>query len=78
VKKHIFTVILLLLGGISFLLSFLVIEDFQIFCTIGTFVFPTLAAILEVCFAIKTDIDNLKRDKMLESHEDSLTWHEII
>ncbi len=75
-KKHIYTVVLLLLGGIAFLLSFLVIEDFQIFFAIGTFMFPTLAAILEVCFAIKTDKDNMKRDKMLESHEDSLTWRE--
>ena len=76
-KKHIYTVVLLLLGVISFLLSFLLIEGFQFFCTIGTFVFPTLAAILEACFAIKSDKENLVRDKMLESHEDSLTWKEL-
>jgi hypothetical protein len=65
--KHIITIILIVLGCFAFAMSFCVVEKYQVYCTIASFAFPTFAALLEICFAMKSD-------KQLAELRDSSTW----
>lgn len=76
-KKHIVTFFLLLFSTIAFILSFYVKDIFQKYCDIVAFVFPTIATVIEVVLSLKTDKENVLRDKKLALHEDSLTWKEF-
>jgi len=74
-RKHTITVILLALAAFSFAAHFFVGDALRNCCDIVAFLFPTLAALIEIHFAIKTDRENEARDKKWKSHDDSLEWH---
>ena len=47
-KNHIITILLLVLAASFFVLRFFVKENFQVYCDVFAFAFPTLAAIVEI------------------------------
>lgn len=47
-KRHIVTIILLALATGSFMMRFFVKEGLQGYCDIAAFVFPTVAALMEI------------------------------
>ena len=50
-KKHIWTIVLLVLAAGAFALGFMVSEDYKSYCDIIAFGFPTLVAIIEMILA---------------------------
>lgn len=66
-KKHLITLILLLLGAFAFSIGYYCAEKHHAYWDMAAFVFPTFAALLEVFFAMKSD-------KELAEHRDCLTW----
>ena len=69
-KKHYNTMVLLVLGIATFVLSFKVDCQYQVYCNIGGFIFPLLVAIIAVCFAMKSD-------KELSDVKNALTWKKM-
>ena len=65
-KKHFITIILLIFATVAFVQIFFVKDNFQIYCTIASFVLPVLAAGLETYFSMKSEkeIKELRENQM--------------
>lgn len=50
-KKHIWTIVLLVLAAVAFALGFVVEDEYKTYCDIIAFGFPTLVAIIEMILA---------------------------
>ena len=50
-KKHIWTIVLLVLAAWAFALSFVIDEEYKTYCDIIAFGFPTLVAVIEMIVA---------------------------
>ena len=75
-KRHLFTIILLLLAAIAFVVRFCVEDKWQICCDVLAFTLPTLAALVEIFLAEKsekrtaTEIKTLKENQLSVYVED--------
>lgn len=76
-KKHFLTILLLVLATVAFVLYFCVNKENQIYFNTVSFLSPTVAALIEVALAIRTDKENELRDQKLESHDRLHHWRKL-
>ena len=79
-RKHIVTIIFLLVAAVTFVLRFIVEEQWQDYCDIFAFALPTTAALIEVYLAMRTDKDNEIRDTVLndlQEHDKCHYWRDL-
>ncbi len=76
-KRHKWTIILLLLAVVSFVLQFLTPKTFHIYCDFVAFLLPTIAALVEMALsersekATESEIKRLKDNQLSVRVEDN-------
>ena len=69
-KRHLLTIILLLLAAIAFVMRFSVVVKWQVCCDLIAFALPTLAALVEIFISeksgreIESEIKTLKKNQL--------------
>lgn len=75
-KKHIITIVLLILAAIAFVLSLYFEQEKRFYCDVVAFLFPTIAALVEIILAEKSgkvmekEIKKLKNNQLSFNVED--------